>query len=75
MKTLIVLHPASVIIISTVLLFLCISVILYIKQYKIQAESKRLIEESERLSKLASKEAEEKEKEKPYEDFTSGHIY
>lgn len=75
MKMFIVFNLASVIIISIVLLFVCISVILYIKQYKIQAESKRLIKESERLSKLTSKEAEEKEDKKPYEDFTSGHIY
>jgi hypothetical protein len=46
-----------------------------VKQYKIEAESKRLLKESERLSKLALEKDEEGGEQKPYEDFTSGHIY
>ncbi|WP_156133078.1 hypothetical protein [Lacinutrix sp. Hel_I_90] len=77
MESLTVLNTSTIIIISILLFFLCISILLYVKQYKIEAESKRLLKESERLSKLAiEKEKEEESGEKqPYEDFTSGHIY
>lgn len=78
MESPIVLNTSTIIIICTLLFFLCISILLYVKQYKIEAESKRLLKESERLSKLAlekEKEEEEGGEQKPYEDFTSGHIY
>lgn len=57
-----------ILMIPIILFFLCLFIILIIKQRKTNIESIKIEEESKRLTKLI-------EEDKPYTDFTEGHLY